>query len=139
MVLVATMLTPGRGILPAFTVPCTEPPATVADAGVGGADGLLLLGAGLEGGFTAGAAAGGDCAPAGVMREPLNKQKSREMRRIKMNFLLLPTQLRPSSFQHVVRDHLVQISFFSAGLVSFESSGSHGCDALYQGTTLVGP
>ena len=70
-------------------------------------------GAALEGGFTAGAAAGGDCAPAGVMREPLNRQKSREMRRIKMNFRLLPTQLRPSSFQHVVRDHFVQISFFS--------------------------
>ena len=34
------------------------------------------------------------------------------MRRIKMNFRLLPTQLRPSSFQHVVRDHFVQISVF---------------------------
>src|SRR6202522_3934332 len=100
------MLTPGRGMLPAFTVPCTEPPATVAD----GADGLL--GAALEGGLTAGAAAGGDCDPAGVMREPLNKQKSREMRRIKMNFLLLPTQLIPSSFYDVFRDHHVQISFF---------------------------
>jgi hypothetical protein len=111
------MLTPGRGMLPAFTVPWTEPPATEADAGGGGLLGAAL-GAALEGGFTAGAAAGRDCAPAGVMREPLNKQKSREMRRIKMNFLLLPTQLRPSSFQHVVRDHLVQISFFSTGLVS---------------------
>jgi hypothetical protein len=99
---VATMLTPGRGMLPAFTVPWTEPPATEADAGGGGLLGAAL-GAALEGGFTAGAAAGRDCAPAGVMREPLNKQKSREMRRIKMNFLLLPTQLRPSSFQHVVR------------------------------------
>jgi hypothetical protein len=39
-----------------------------------------------------------------VMREPLNKQKSRETRRIKMNFLLLPTQLRPSSFHDVFRD-----------------------------------
>src|ERR1700733_16330802 len=95
------MLTPGRGMLPAFTVPCTEPPATVADAGVDGADDGLL-GAALEVGLT-GAAAGEDCAPADVMREPLNRQKSREMRRIKMNFLLLPTQLRPSSFQHVVR------------------------------------
>src|ERR1700733_15920095 len=104
------MLTPGRGMLPAFTVPCTEPPATVADAGVDGADDGLL-GAALEVGLT-GAAAGEDCAPAGVMREPLNRQKSREMPRIKMNFLLLPTQLRPSSFQHVVRDHLVQISAF---------------------------
>jgi hypothetical protein len=110
------MLTPGSGTLPALTVPCTDPPATVTAAGVDVADGLL--GAALEGGFPAGAAAGGDCAPAGVMREPLNKQKSREMRRIKMYFLLLPTQLRPSSFQPVVRDHLVQISVFSAGLVS---------------------
>src|ERR1700678_1690801 len=99
------MLTPGRGMLPAFTVPCTRPPATVADAGVDGADGLP--------GFTAGAATGGDCAPAGVIREPLNRQKSREMRRIKMNFLSLPTQLRPSSFHDVFRDHLSKLALFS--------------------------
>src|ERR1700678_1405513 len=98
------MLTPGRGMLPAFTVPWTRPPATVADA---------PLGAALGGGFPAGAAAGGDCAPAGVMREPLNRQKSREMRRIKMNFLSLPTQLRPSSFHDVFRDHLSKLALFS--------------------------
>src|ERR1700742_2785797 len=102
-VLVATMLTPGRGMLPAFTVPCTRPPATVAD-------GLL--------GFTAGAATGGACAPADVTREPLNRQKSREMRRIKMNFLWLPTQLRLSSFQD-------KFSFFQpAGLGSTDENKS---------------
>ena len=73
-----------------------------------------LLGAALEGGFTAGAAAGGDCAPAGVMREPLNRQKSREMRRIKLNFLLLPTQLRLSSFQDIVRSFLFDRPVWSA-------------------------
>src|ERR1700677_571205 len=99
-VLVATMLTPGSGTLPAFTVPCTSPPATVPDTGVDGADGLL--GAVLEGG-AAGSAAGEDCAPAGVMREPLNRQKIKVMRRIKSDFLCLSTQLRPSSRPGVLR------------------------------------
>jgi hypothetical protein len=103
------MLTPGKGMLPAFTVPWTWPPAIVADAGVDGADGLL------GGGLTAGAAAGVDCAPAGVMREPVNRQKRRETRRIRLYFLFLSTQLRPSSGRDVFCDDVVQnrLSAFS--------------------------
>jgi hypothetical protein len=45
------------------------------------------------------------------------------MRRIRLNFLFLSTQLRPSSCQDVFRNGLVQISFRSAGLASIEGLG----------------
>src|SRR5271170_6843417 len=64
------MLTPGRGTLPAFTVPCTSPPAEV-----------------LGGVFTAGAAAAVDCACAGAtMRSPANRHTSGDRRCVKVDF-----------------------------------------------------
>jgi hypothetical protein len=73
-VLVATTLTPGSGILPAFTVPCISPPA---------AAGAPPAGAGV------------DCAHAGARRRPPNKHESRDRRGIRPVFLFLYTNLRP--------------------------------------------
>src|SRR5579863_2845313 len=88
-VFVATTLTPGSGTFPAFTVPCTSPPAEPDDAGFGFATG----------------AAGADWAPAGASRPP-NRHTRRDSRRIRPVFLSLCTQLRPSSCQEAHYEHL---------------------------------
>jgi hypothetical protein len=68
------MLTPGSGMLPALTVPCTRPPtARVVDVeGVVVEVGTVVEGAVVE----AGGAAGVDCALAGVTRRLASKHVS---------------------------------------------------------------
>jgi hypothetical protein len=99
-VLVATMLTPGNGTVPAFTVPWTEPPAAGAEvvgaeaagAGLAGAE-LAVAGCAVDGAVDGAA----DCPAADAARQPLTKHERSARRRIDQDFLKAGTQLRPSS------------------------------------------